>query len=87
MLSSTASHTTAGLTPKSRDDYKIVAKVTNNIFVLADSEGFLMGKYHVKDLRLRVEWQYEDDLGHNSDIQSEKQDLYSTPEAWNQTNL
>ena len=76
MLSSATDHTAAGLTPKSRGDYKIVAKVTENIFVLANSEGVLLGNYHVKDLKLRVERQENDDLNNQDDICTEDQDLY-----------
>ena len=72
------------VTPKSRGNYKIVAKVIYNIFVLADSEGFLMGNYHVKDLKLLIEKQ---ELGQNFDSQSENGDLNPILETSNQNSL
>ena len=69
-----------------RGDYKIVAKVTNNIFVLADLEGVLIGNYHVKDLKLRVERQDEDEIGQNSDSSSDNQGLDPASEFSKQNN-
>ena len=54
VLSNATEHISAGFTPKFHGDYTIVSKVSNNIFVLADADGYLLGEYHVKDIKHRV---------------------------------
>ena len=55
VLSNAAEHTVTGLTLEWRGEYKIVAKVSNNIFALSDLNDSLLGNFHAKDMRSRVE--------------------------------
>ena len=55
VLSIDAEHTAAGLTPEWRGEYRIVSKVSNNIFALSDLDDYLLGNFQAKDMRPRVD--------------------------------